>query len=134
MFGKVDSCNHDRNTFRCVNYIRNYDGDTIIVNIPYVHQIIGENIPVRIRGIDTPEIRTSDRCERDIALKARQLVKTILQNAHRIDLENVKRDKYFRIDADVIAEGKSLQNILLKEKLAYPYNQGKKQKIDWCQE
>jgi endonuclease YncB( thermonuclease family) len=125
-------CKHDQNTFKCVSYVRNYDGDTIVVNIPNVHPIIGENISIRIKGIDTPEIKTNDKCERDIALKAWQIVKNILITAHRIDLENIKRDKYFRIDADVIADGISLQKIMLKEKLAYPYNHGKKQKIDWC--
>ena len=44
-------------TFTNVQIIRVYDGDTFFVNIPYVHWLIGSNISVRIRGIDTPEIR-----------------------------------------------------------------------------
>ena len=38
-------------------FVKNYDGDTITVNIPDVHPIIGKHINVRINGIDTPELR-----------------------------------------------------------------------------
>ena len=38
-------------------YIRNYDGDTITFNLPGLHLIIGENISIRVNGIDTLEIK-----------------------------------------------------------------------------
>ena len=50
-------CKHDDTTFRCVEYVRNYDGDTITVNIPNTPPIIGIKMPIRISGIDTPEIK-----------------------------------------------------------------------------
>lgn len=34
-----------------------YDGDTMTVTIPDVPPLLGENIPVRVRGIDTPEMK-----------------------------------------------------------------------------
>ena len=43
--------------FNNVKYVRNYDGDTVKVNIPEIPRLFGEEISVRIRGIDTPEIR-----------------------------------------------------------------------------
>lgn len=34
-----------------------YDGDTFRVNIKGYPDVIGENIAIRVNGIDTPEIR-----------------------------------------------------------------------------
>ncbi|MBF0370483.1 MAG: hypothetical protein HQL52_13605 [Magnetococcales bacterium] len=40
-----------------VIYRGNYDGDTIRFDIPGVHPLLGDNISIRVRGVDTPEIR-----------------------------------------------------------------------------
>jgi len=129
-------CEHTPTEFRCVEYVRNYDGDTITFNIPRIHPLLGANIPVRVRGLDTPEIRTSDPCERLKAHAAKLLVNDFLKGAERIDLVNISRGKYFRIVADVIVHGKtdskSLAKYLLDAGLAYRYDGGTKQKVDWC--
>jgi endonuclease YncB( thermonuclease family) len=124
---------HDTNSFRCVQIIGNYDGDTITVNIPGVHPLLGEKVSVRINGIDTPEIKTSDICEKNAGRAAQRLVANLLKTSKRVDLENIQRDKYFRILADVTADGKSIKSVLLKNRLAYEYHGGTKQKINWCQ-
>ncbi|QDP68085.1 MAG: hypothetical protein Unbinned5081contig1003_17 [Prokaryotic dsDNA virus sp.] len=115
-----------------MKYIKNYDGDTVTVDIPGVHILIGKNMKIRVSGIDTPEIRTKNTCEKEKARAAKRLVQSILKNAKRIDLKNIKRGKYFRIVADVIADGKSIKDILLKNKLGHEYGGGKKIKKDWC--
>lgn len=125
-------CQHDENTFRCVKVEHNYDGDTITVSIPSVHPLIGQNILVRINGVDTPEIKTSNVCEKSAGRVAQKLVENVLKNAKQVDLENVQRDKYFRILADVKVDGQYLKDLLIKNKLAYEYHGGTKEKIDWC--
>lgn len=125
-------CAHDDKTFRCVKVLKNYDGDTLTVNIPDVPVLIGKNISVRVFGIDTPEVKTKDRCEKEAGRIARNLVSTTLKNAKNVELHNVQRDKYFRILADVMVDGKSLKDILLKNNLAYAYDGGTKQHPDWC--
>lgn len=129
---RANSCDHDDSTFRCVKYIRNYDADTITFDIPKVHPLIGKNISIRVRHIDTPEIKGKLPCEKDAARTAKKLIENILKHAKRIDLENADKDKYFRILADVIVDGKSLKEDLLKYNLAYAYEGGTKQKINWC--
>lgn len=128
----ADNCNHDANTFRCVKYVKNYDADTVTVDIPNVHPLIGHHISVRVRHVDTPEIKDKLPCEKEAARTAKRLIENQLKSAKRIDLENVDKDKYFRILADVIIDGKPLKDILLKNNLAYQYEGGTKQKIDWC--
>lgn len=125
-------CTHDANTFRCVKYIKNYDADTVTVKIPGVHPLIGEKISVRVAGIDTPEIKTKDLCEKQAGRTAQRLIENIMKSGKRIDLANVERDKYFRILADVVVDGRNLKDILLKNQLAYSYDGGTKKSMDWC--
>lgn len=127
-----NSCQHDEKTFRCVKYMRNYDADTITFDIPQVHPLLGKAIAIRVNGVDTPEIKTKNKCEKDAGRNAKRLVENLLKRAKRIDLMNVKRGKYFRIVADVIIDGQNLTDYLLKNQLAYAYDGGTKKKVNWC--
>lgn len=126
------SCEHDAHTFRCVQYLKNYDADTITVKIPGVHPLIGEKISVRVLGIDSAEMKTKNSCEYQSARYARKLVEAELKRAKNIELRNVQRDKYFRILADVVVDGVLIKDLLLKNKLAVAYDGGTKAKVDWC--
>jgi micrococcal nuclease len=127
------SCDHDPGTFRCVKFEKNYDGDTITVQIPGVHPLLGRDISVRVYGIDTPEMKGKSPCEGERAKEARDLVRSLLSGAKNIELRNLQRDKYFRILAEVVADGVSVREKLLGAKLAYPYDGGTKAKVNWCQ-
>jgi micrococcal nuclease len=125
-------CDHTPTQFSCVRYLRNYDADTITVEISDVHPLLGHEAQVRVNGIDAPEVRTKDACEAKAADSARLRAKEILTAAKRIDLLNVAKDKYFRILADVFVDGFSLADILLKEGLAVSYDGGRKEIVKWC--
>ena len=107
-----------------------YDGDTFRVDIDSLPPIVGKNIPIRLNGVDTPEIRGKCEYEKDLALKARDFVRNKLTNAKEIKLTKLQRGKYFRVVADVIVDGVSLEMELLENKLAYKYTGGKKS--SWC--
>lgn len=126
------SCEHDVKTFRCVKFLKNYDGDTIDVFIPNVHPLLGEKIAVRVRGTDTAERKGKHPCEKDRAFAAQELVGKTMESAKRIDLTNIGRDKYFRILADVIADGRSLKDVIAEAGLGYAYNGGTKKAVNWC--
>jgi endonuclease YncB( thermonuclease family) len=114
------------------NIVSVYDGDTIKVNIKSYPPIVGQKISIRISGIDTPEIRAKCYKEKKLAIKARELVKSILLNStSTIELRNIKRGKYFRLVADVYIDGKSVADTLITNNLAVRYYGGKKIK-DWC--
>lgn len=117
--------------FKNVEYVRAYDGDTITVNIGCVPDIFGNKIGIRVNGIDTPEIRGKCQKEKDIAYVARDFVRNILENSKKIDLVDPKRGKYFRVVADVYADGVNISEELLKKGLAVSYYGGTKTK-DWC--
>ena len=141
-------CQHDDKNFRCVKFRGNHDGDTIRVDIAGVHPLVGENMRVRIRGIDTAEIKprhncrgkpaalcnARKECERRIARLARDELKQKLQEAKRIDLVNVERGNYFRLLADVHLDGKSVEPWLLKSGLAVKYRKKQRGRINWCRQ
>jgi micrococcal nuclease len=106
--------------------IRIHDGDTMTVEIPALPSIIGQHINIRLDGIDTPEI-TDKRIEiKSKALAARQFVKERVDSAKKVEITHLKRDKYFRIDARILLDGKDLGQMLLQEGLAKPYDGGTK--------
>ena len=107
-----------------------YDGDTFRVNIDSLPPIVGKNIPIRVNGVDTPEIRGKCQYEKNLALEARDFVRAKLSNAKEIKLTNLQRGKYFRVVANVLVDGVSLEQELLDNKLAYEYSGGKK--LSWC--
>lgn len=75
-----------------------YDGDAFRVNINSMPPILGQNIAIRINGIDAPEIKRKRKYEKDLAIKVRNL----LFNAKEIKLTNMQRGKYFRIVANAL--------------------------------
>lgn len=126
------SCVHTESSFSCVQYLRNYDGDTLTVNVPDIHPLFGHKISVRVFGIDSPEKRGNKPCEKEKAKSAQKLVQSLLKQAKNIELRNVQRDKYFRILAEVWADGVSVADSLITSGLAYRYDGGTKADINWC--
>ena len=109
-----------------------YDGDTFKVNIKEYPAVLGEKISVRVNGIDTPEIKGKCPQEKELAQKAKKVAVYMLKNATVIELRNMQRGKYFRIVADVYADGVSLSEKLIEKKLAVAYDGGTKTK-NWCE-
>lgn len=103
-----------------------YDGDTIKANIYTWPRIVGENIGIRIRGIDTPEIRDKRPLIKALAFEARDYLINLIENAKTIELRNIQRGKYFRLVADVYVDNKNISDILIDEGLAVSYDGGKK--------
>ena len=85
--------------------LRVIDGDTFACDIDEHSAIAGKNISIRLRGINTPELRSKDSEERKSAILEKQRLSDLLNNARVIELRNIDRDKYFRIDADVYIDG-----------------------------
>ncbi len=118
-------------TFTGVRFVKNYDGDTITVDLKGQHPLFGDNISVRVAGIDTPEIKGKCSQEKELARDAKKIVHKIMSKARNIKLKNVQRGKYFRIVADVQADKKDVADILIKKGLAVRYDGGTKG-FDWC--
>lgn len=124
------SINAQAQTVDVDRVVRVYDGDTITVDIAQWPAIVGESISVRIRGIDTPEIRGKCEEEKIKARQARDYVADLLSDAEQVQLTNIERGKYFRLIADVLIDDQDLATQVLQQQLARPYEGGKRQ--PWC--
>lgn len=103
-----------------------YDGDTFNVDIDKWPTIVGKNIGIRINGIDTPEKTDHNPKIRRLSQSAKSEVESMLNSASTIELRNIHRDKYFRINADVFADDIDVGQKLIDKGLAKPYDGGKK--------
>lgn len=119
--------NMDQNqVFDNVSIASIYDGDTFKINLNCSLAVYCEKVPVRVRGVDTPEIKGKTEREKKLAQKAKEFAKEFLAQ-EPISLSNCSRDKYFRLLCDVKnGQGKDLAQELIKRDLGYSYDGGTK--------
>ena len=106
------------------------DGDTLQVRVP-VWLGLEVTASVRLRGIDTPEIRGKCAREKEMAAAAQELLR--VETTPQVTLRNITGDKYFgRVEADVttVPDGLDLAKAMLASGLARPYDGGTRG--DWC--
>lgn len=108
-----------------VTLVRVYDGDTIVVKIDEAPDVFCQ-MSVRIYGIDCPEMRSKSKKERALAQKAKMFTESKLVEKS-IVLRNVRRDKYFRLLADIEVKDGDLGTLILNEGLGKPYFGKKKE-------
>ncbi len=112
--------------------VRVVDGDTLLVLArPWPQQTI--EVYVRLRGIDTPELRSRCALGREKAENARQVLEQLAASSPEVQLTKIAADKYFgRIIADVaLADGRNPAKEMMAAGLAGPYS-GRGQKFDPC--
>lgn len=114
-----------------------YDADTFRADIAGWPPIIGERIPIRILGINAPELRS--RCdteaekdrEKALARHAKQFTVAALRRAEHIELRKIDRGSFYRVLAEVYVDGVSLGDMLLDAGLALAYEEGQGGTA-WC--
>ena len=109
-----------------------YDGDTIYVAIPGLPGEIA-NMSVRVRGVDTPEIRGKCESEKQLAQQARDYARKRLKTAKAVEFCEPEWGRYGgRVVASVRIDGSPLDLELIDNGLARPYD-GKTKRQPWCQ-
>lgn len=111
--------------FNKVSLASVYDGDTFKVYLACRYSIFCKAIPVRVRGVDCPEMRGGTEESKKAAKAAKSFTKNFLKNG-KILLRNCGRDKYFRLLCDVKVNGTDLGTSLIEAGHAIPYNGGTK--------
>lgn len=106
--------------------IKVYDGDTITIasKMPFINSPI-YRFSVRLNGIDSPEIKGKTIIEKELAINARDALANKIMNKI-ITLKNVSLEKYGRILADVYCDGVHINQWMLDNKFALPYDGGTK--------
>ena len=106
--------------------IKVYDGDTITIATKlYYDPVTVYRFSVRLRGIDSAEIKGKTAEEKELAVIARDaLIAKILGNM--VELRNVGVEKYGRLLADVYLGDVYINGWMLENKYAVPYDGGTK--------
>lgn len=102
-----------------------YDGDTFRAYLPKYKK----DQRIRVRGVDTPEIKGGCKSEILAAVKARDFVRIHLKSANEIILTEVGQDRFKRVLANVIVDGKDLAKTLINRGLGRKWR-GKRE--NWC--
>ena len=111
--------------FNKVSLASVYDGDTFKVYLACRYSIFCKAIPVRVRGVDCPEMRGGTEETKAAAKAAKAFTKQFLRGG-KIFLRNCGRDKYFRLLCEVKVNGSDLGTALIKHGHAVPYDGGTK--------
>ena len=109
-----------------------YDGDTFYIEMPGLPPEL-RRIGVRVRGIDTAEMKGKCQGEKSTAAGAKAFTTRIIKQAgNKVTLQGLKWDKYGgRVDADVYVGGQKLSDMMITRGYARPYMGGKR--AGWCE-
>lgn len=116
------TCVHalETNVYELITY-RVIDGDSIEVTLDLGFNTYKQS-SLRVMGINTPEVRTSNELEKEVGKLVAQFVLNQLQDKDLL-CQYIKMDKYGgRFNGHLYIDGVSLSDILLDRGYAKPYD------------
>jgi len=111
---------------RYAKVIKVYDGDTITVaaKLPFSKSPI-YRFSVRLRNIDSPEIKGKSKKECEMAIQSRDALHQLIFG-EIVELKNNSKEKYGRLLTDVYYGDIHVNQWMLDHKYAVKYDGGKK--------
>jgi endonuclease YncB( thermonuclease family) len=108
--------------------VRVVDGDTVVVEAhPWPDQSV--RVSVRLRGIDTPELRSKCPPVRAAALRAKATLAERLSPGDIVELRNISGGKYYgRVVAEMSRDDQDMADLLIDDGLAVRYDGGRRTK------
>lgn len=113
--------------------VRASDGDTVVIAAPYLPAPLKPEIAVRIYGVDTPEKGFRSKCdsENKRGEQASIFTKDLIAATKKHQVVLYSWDKFGgRVLGDLILDGMSLRELLIKNGFARAYFGDAKQ--SWC--
>lgn len=113
--------------------IRVIDGDTVVFQASFLPEPLKPELSLRIYGVDTPEKGYRAGCvrENNRSIEATAFVKKSIEQAKQKRIVLMEWDKFGgRVLGDLLLDGQSLRELLIKNNFARPYFGDKKK--SWC--
>lgn len=125
----IGGCSSTQETTFQIDHV--VDGDTIAVTTSQLPSSL-QHLLIRVRGVDTPELKGKCLVERVSAQQAKIFTTQMMQQYRsQIHFVNLSWDKYGgRVDADVMVGDKKLSTLLISNKLGRAY--GGEKRSGWC--
>ena len=113
---------------RCTNVV---DGDTVDLDIDLGFNI-HVNERVRLEGIDTPEVRTSDPLEKEAGILVKSYVKNLIEGKMvYLHSTEFKTGKYGRVIGDIIMKSGDIEVSLCETLITKAYAKEYSSDVDW---
>lgn len=115
------------------NILRVSDGDTVVIEAPFLPAPLKKELAIRIFGVDTPEKGFRAKCpqEDQRGQAASAFTKQAVANAQKRQVVLYDWDKFGgRVLGDIILNGQSLRAMLIQNGFAREYYGDAKQ--SWC--
>ena len=115
------------------NILRVNDGDTVVIEAPFLPAPLKKELAVRVFGVDTPEKGFRAKCpqEDQRGQAASAFTKQAVANAQKRQVVLYDWDKFGgRVLGDIILNGQSLRSMLIQNGFAREYYGETKQ--SWC--
>jgi len=115
------------------NILRVNDGDTVVIEAPFLPAPLKKELAVRVFGVDTPEKGFRAKCpqEDQRGQAASAFTKQAVANAQKRQVVLYDWDKFGgRVLGDIILNGQSLRAMLIQNGFAREYFGEAKQ--SWC--
>lgn len=112
------------------------DADTITLDV-MVWPGLKQTIDLRLYGVDTPESRTKNLCEKAQGLAAKKFVENWLDKSQVVVISQIQLGKYAgRVVGNLYQNDINLSSVLMEKNMARPYYGGTKGKTPWpgCRE
>lgn len=127
LLGAPSAASPDYGPYRA-SITRVVDGDTLEALLDIYPAMTARTL-VRLRGIDTPELRGPTPCERALAQRARDYLATLALGPAQVD--QVEIDKYGgRMVGTVTVKGVDLVSAMIAAGHGRPYMGGRRE--PWC--
>lgn len=115
------------------NILRVSDGDTVVIEAPFLPPPLKKELAVRIYGVDTPEKGFRAKCpqEDQRGQAASAFTKNLVAQSQKRQVVLYDWDKFGgRVLGDIILNGQSLRSALIQNGFAREYYGDAKQ--SWC--
>lgn len=115
------------------NILRVSDGDTVVIEAPFLPAPLKKELAVRIYGVDTPEKGFRAKCpqEDQRGQAASAFTKNLVAQSQKRQVVLYDWDKFGgRVLGDIILNGQSLRSLLIQNGFAREYYGEAKQ--SWC--
>jgi endonuclease YncB( thermonuclease family) len=109
------------------------DGDTVAFQANFLPDPLKKELSIRVYGVDTPEkgFRANCASEDERGKAATKFTSQVINQASKRQIVIMDWDKYGgRVLGDIVLDGKSLRDLLIKNGYARPYFGEAKQ--SWC--
>lgn len=98
-----------------------YDGDTFTIGFYQSYSKIPYRILVRMKGIDTPELKDNDIRKMARARSAQKFLSSVILGK-TVQLTDVSMEKYGRLLSQVYCEGVHVNQLMMDEHYAVAYD------------